>query len=388
MIKIAFIVPPFLGHFHPTLSIGEELIRNGYKVYWIAMPEGFQHVIPEGGHFLKIKEYSSTATGIINFGMESLQGLYEDILVPINKFMYDEIKPYILSEGFDVIITDHQAFVGAILAHEFNIPYITSVTAPAAIERSKEFPEVINFERNQIVKLQQYFGINKTEPLVCASPLTLVYSTTQFLQSENFPLNYQFVGPSIKNRIEHYIQIKEIDQIEPSKPKILVTIGSILKLDQTLVDKMIEAFKDENVSIILVADPGIKDEWPSNFFVYPYIPQLKVLEKVNAVICHAGHNTVCEALRFGLPLITLPMVNDQSYIATKVCKCGAGIRLKYKRLKSHHLKNSVQELLSNPTYRAAAQRIKESFEEAGGSRRASELIEQFMIQSRILTPNN
>jgi MGT family glycosyltransferase len=376
MTKIAFITPPFLGHFHPTISIGKELIKRGNSVYWINTNEKFMELIPAGGNFIKIKSFTPEA--INDFGIQSLQKLYENVLIPLNKFMYYEIMPYIKSVGFDLIITDHQAFAGAILATEFNIPFVTSVTAPAAIESSSDFPEIFNFECEQIKKLQQYFGINKEFPLVCSSPLTLVYSTTLFLQSYNFPLSYQFVGPSIQERIEPDIPVNEIDLLDSTLPRILITVGSILKCDETFVEIVIEAFQHEKVNIILIADPKLRNGWPKNFLVYPYIPQLEVLKKVQAVICHAGYNTVCETLSFGLPLITLPVMFDQSYVATKVAKCGAGIRLKYRRLKSKYLKDSLMQLLSNPDYSNAAQKIKKSFDDAGGAKRASDLIEQLI----------
>jgi MGT family glycosyltransferase len=387
MFKIAFIVPPFLGHIFPTLGIGKELILRGHHVYWISMLATLEEMIPEGGKCIIVKS-SSELYSDIDFGLQSLQGLYEKILIPLNLSMYYAVKPYIESENFDVIVTDHQAFAGAVLAHEFNIPYITSVTAPAAIEQSVHFPEVMNYEHDQIVKLQYLLGVDNAEPLVCASPLTLVYTTTAFLQNKSFPLTYKFVGPSIEGRISDETPLLEIDERNSSKPKVLVTLGSLLKRDLTFVDKVIEAFKNEDVTVILVADPALKTSWPSNFLVYHHVPQMSVLEKVQAVICHAGYNTVCEALSFGLPIITLPMVNDQSYIATKVKNSGAGIRLKYKRLKSNHLTESLRELLTNPAYARAAMNIKRSFEKAGGSWQAANLIERFCIQNKEYTQDS
>jgi MGT family glycosyltransferase len=305
--------------------------------------------------------------------MESLQGLYKEVLVPLNLHLYREIKPLFEKETFDFVITDHQAFAGAVLAFQHNIAYATSVTSPAAIEPSRYFPEIINFERNQIVEFQQSVGVNLGKPLVCNSPLTLVYSTKLFLQNHDFPKNYEFIGPSLSGRPTY--DIAEIDGLGDSVPKVLVTLGSILKSEKSFLDTMIEAFGNEKINIILVSDPGLKKRWPDNFHVFRHIPQIKVLGKVDAVVCHAGYNTVCEALSFGLPLVTLPIVNDQSYVATKVKNSGAGIRLKYKRLKSGQLKQSLREVLTHPSYREAAQKIKASFNKAGGSKRAAELVE-------------
>ena len=389
MRKIGIITPPFIGHVNPTLSIGKALIEKGYQVCWLSLSGHIAEIIPAGGEFIKVDAYTPQAARIdLALGLESLEGLYEEMFLPLNIHMYHTMKPYIENGNFDILITDHQAFAGGALGHEFNIPFITSVTAPAAVIPSPNFPNVIEFERDQIIKFQKIVGINVPAPLVCSSPLTLVYSTPEFLQHEDFPETFRFVGPSTKDRFEYDFWFEGIDALTKKIPKVLITIGSILKAETHLLDKIIEAFKDEKIQVILNCDPNIRNDWPENFLVYSYIPQLKMLERVDAVICHAGYNTVSEALSYGLPMITLPMVNDQSYVATKVKNSGSGIRLKYRRLTSKHLKESLRELMSNPSYRNCALRIKASFDLAGGSLRAAQLVEDFIDQYAAINEYN
>lgn len=130
----------------------------------------------------------------------------------------------------------------------------------------------------------------------------------------------------------------------------------------------------------MVASPDMKSKWPKNFHVFSYIPQLRVLDVVDLVICHAGHNTVVEALNKGIPIVAIPIVHDQSYIAGKVVKSGAGLRLKYKRLTSGLITEAVNEILANPAYKLAAQRIEKSFQLSGGEQRAANIIEKHIAQ--------
>lgn len=383
MARIAFITSPFLGHILPTLPVGKELITLGHEVYWIGVIDAIIERLPRGGKYLLAQvdtiEYNESES---HYGMESLRMLYENVLIPLNKAMYKGIKSCLQSNSFDFVVIDQQAFVGAIVAHELNIPYATSVTAPAAIDQSLHFPEVINFEKSQIIELQKRYGIDLEWPLVCTSPLTLVYSTMEFIQKSTFPSGYKFVGPIVSHRVESDFLVSEIDMINKTKPIVFISLGSILKPDIDFINKVIDAFMNEPITVILVADPKMKSEWPLNFHVFPFVPQLKVLANVDAVICHAGYNTVCEALSFGLPLITLPIVNDQSYVATKVSECGAGIRLKYRRLTSTHLRDGLCKILNEKSYRVAAEKVRDSFGEAGQEKRAAELIDAY-IQSNI-----
>jgi UDP-glucoronosyl and UDP-glucosyl transferase len=58
-------------------------------------------------------------------------------------------------------------------------------------------------------------------------------------------------------------------------------------------------------------------------------PQLRPLKHVDAVVCHAVHNAVCETLACGLPLVAAPITNDQPVVAQQVVDPGAGIRLRF-----------------------------------------------------------
>jgi UDP:flavonoid glycosyltransferase YjiC (YdhE family) len=50
---------------------------------------------------------------------------------------------------------------------------------------------------------------------------------------------------------------------------------------------------------------------------------------MSAVVCHGGHNTVCEAVAHGVPLVVTPIRDDQPIIARQVADAGAGIRLHF-----------------------------------------------------------
>ena len=43
-------------------------------------------------------------------------------------------------------------------------------------------------------------------------------------------------------------------------------------------------------------------------------------------VTHGGHNTVCEALAHGLPLVVAPIRDDQPTVAAQVVQAGAGVR--------------------------------------------------------------
>ena len=113
-----------------------------------------------------------------------------------------------------------------------------------------------------------------------------------------------------------------------------------------------------------------------NVIVRREVPQLALLRRVDAVVCHGGHNTVCEALAHGLPLVIAPIVFDQPGVAQLVVEAGAGIRVKFARVRARELRRAVDAVLQEPRYRLAAERIQESFRSAGGSAAAAVALEE------------
>jgi UDP:flavonoid glycosyltransferase YjiC (YdhE family) len=109
------------------------------------------------------------------------------------------------------------------------------------------------------------------------------------------------------------------------------------------------------------------------------VPQLELLPQLDAVICHAGHNTTCEALAHRVPLVVAPIRDDQPAVASQVTAAGAGIRVKFGRVNAPELREAIVTVLSDPTYRDAAAVIADSFDAAGGAKAAADRLEMLLL---------
>ena len=106
------------------------------------------------------------------------------------------------------------------------------------------------------------------------------------------------------------------------------------------------------------------------------MPQLDLLPHLDAVVCHGGHNTVCESLWHGVPLVLAPIRDDQPIVAGQVVDSGAGVRVRFNRATEAHLTTAVERVLTDESFRAAAMRISRSFQAAGGSTAAADHLER------------
>jgi MGT family glycosyltransferase len=105
---------------------------------------------------------------------------------------------------------------------------------------------------------------------------------------------------------------------------------------------------------------------PANVVVQPYVPQLEVLGRASVFVSHGGMNSVSESLYHGVPLVVVPQMGEQEIVARQVEELGAGLCLPKKAVTADSLRESVQRLLADDTFRQQAALVRQSFEAAGG----------------------
>lgn len=389
MARFAFIVPPLTGHVNPTLSLGAVLLSRGHEVGWVSLDASLGERLPAGGQLLLIsyeendkkKQQNAEYLDIISrknvYGIDSVRFLYEEVLIPLNRHCYEGVRRWLRDFQPELVMTDHQLFAGAVAAIQEGIPYTTTVTAPAAIKVMEELPKVHEWEEKQVIALQQELGLPGETSVACSPRLTMVLTSKAFFGEMALPEWYRFVGPVLHRR-ENTPSFDWEAFRRDTRPKILVSIGTTFDhgYKKAFFAKVAEAFAGADMRVVVVSDSDLLDTWPENFQVQRQVPQLELLPYLDMVVSHGGHNTVSETLTNGLPLVVIPIAYDQSHVAGRVVRVGAGVRLNYNRFKARHLREAVDEVLRHEHYREAAVRMQESFREAGGVSAAADLLEQ------------
>jgi UDP:flavonoid glycosyltransferase YjiC (YdhE family) len=106
------------------------------------------------------------------------------------------------------------------------------------------------------------------------------------------------------------------------------------------------------------------------------------LQCADAFITHGGMNSVHEGLYYGVPEIVVPHQMEQLLNAVRVKTVGAGILLgekaPYGRVTAAELREALDKVLNDDTYRQKANHYGKSLKDAGGYQKAVELIEEFV----------
>jgi MGT family glycosyltransferase len=105
-------------------------------------------------------------------------------------------------------------------------------------------------------------------------------------------------------------------------------------------------------------------------------PQIELLKRANLCITHAGLNTALEALAQGVPMVAIPVTNDQPGVAARIAYTATGVVVPLKDLTAHKLRIAVDQVLADPRYRENARRLQQAIRKVNGLDVASELIER------------
>jgi UDP:flavonoid glycosyltransferase YjiC (YdhE family) len=124
---------------------------------------------------------------------------------------------------------------------------------------------------------------------------------------------------------------------------------------------------------------------PGNPLVVDYAPQLALLRHATLAVTHGGLNTTLESLSEGLPLVLIPIANDQPGIAARAAYLGVGEFIPLQRLAVPILRDVIQRVLAAPNYRKAATKCAAQMKNLNGPALAADLIETAFRTRRRVT---
>ncbi len=114
---------------------------------------------------------------------------------------------------------------------------------------------------------------------------------------------------------------------------------------------------------------------PGDVVAVPYAPQRQLLPRVSAFVSHGGANSVMEALTEGVPMLLLPVCNDQPVQAHFLTQSGAGLALEPRTLTVDACRTALRQLLAPGTpLRAKVAALAASYRARDGAKEAAERI--------------
>ena len=392
-----FVVPPLTGHINPAAGVAAELAGRGHRVAWACADPGLVRrlageeavvfpcdgPVPGAGDGVRPPEIR---------GPEALKFLWERFLVPLAEEMAPGVRAAVQEFGPDVVVADQQALAGALVAERLGVPWATSATTSAEFtDVLAGMPKVAEWLDAVLHGLRDRIGAPSGTASDTASGtadprfsphLVLAFSTPELVgPGARTGDRIRWVGPSVAARPAP--SGFPWDWLDPSRGTVLVTLGTAnTDVGARFLRECLDALRARADRLqAVIADPagvlGAADD-DKSVLILPAVPQLPLLERVDAVVCHGGHNTVCEALWHGVPLVVAPIRDDQPVVAAQVADAGAGVRVRFGRADATRLGAAIDAVLHEPGHRAAAGRIRTAFRAAGGASAAASHLERLV----------
>jgi UDP:flavonoid glycosyltransferase YjiC (YdhE family) len=171
-------------------------------------------------------------------------------------------------------------------------------------------------------------------------------------------------------------------------PLVYVTLGTVFNLESgDLFARLLAGLRELPVDVVVTVgsqlDPAELGPLPGNVHVERYVVQALLLPSCSAVVCHGGSGSVIGALAHGLPLVVVPLGADQPQNAARCEELGVGRVLDAVRATPEEVREAVSEVLSNPSYRAAAERLRDETAALPGPEHAVALLERLAAETRV-----
>lgn len=376
--KILMVNLPFSGHSNPTMGLAKELHERGHEVGYIHSYEWEDRIRATGCQFIP---YRGTTPD-----------KYKKAELNYWRIAYDTVEAEL--GDYDLLIYEVLFFPGKSLADKLGKPCVrlfSTFALNANILRAFGLsggPYITMLFRYKLLYkplsalVSRSFQLAKkdiVQELTANAPeLNFTYTSRDFqMDNASFPEDhYRFVGPSLSGRSTPTTGT-EIDYTPMKRPIIYLSMGTMVNHSSRFYQKCFEAFSHKELTLIIALGHGVKKETftdvPANIKLYSYVPQLEVLEHCDLFITHGGMNSVNEAIWFGVPMLVIPIGNDQPTVARRVEETGLGRTISAKKTTAAALYQAAIDVLHN-TQQPVLQAMKEKSRSAGGNRAIADTI--------------
>ena len=376
--KILFITLPYHGHVVPTIGLVQELIKQGCEVTYLMPFEWETKVAESGAKFIGYDNHSRLS--------EQIKSAYATAESIVDKF--------------DFIVYEQFFFLGKHLAEKYHKPVARIFTAPVTNEKlMKEFIAskgplsifkhkwIARAFTKDIAKGISMKTNNWLDEIVYNPPeLNLVYTLREYqpYEAEFSEEQYKFIGPSIYER-----RAETFDFVKGKNPVVYISLGTVVKGAVSFFQNCLEAFRDENVDVIISVgekfDVRKLKNIPSNIQIYNSVPQPEVLKQADVFVTHGGMNSVSESLVYGTPMVVIPFSSDQPVNAQCVENLGVGKRLEYSDVNKDTLKEYVLSVLLDTQIKKNVAKVQKLIGKAPGNQGGARmLIEYYENMERVL----
>jgi MGT family glycosyltransferase len=380
------------GHLNPMVGVAHWLMRDGHHVGWLTIPEPAPGLAALGVEVVTLPHVEappSLVTGgkelaRLVLDRERLRAWIRTLLLDAVPGQVEPVRSALRGFRPDVVALDGMLYQGAIAAHQEAVPYAGVSSALTLLAPQDLDIELLRTVRGLAVDRAALFARYGMAPefrtCECLSPrLNVVFATEALVGADvSVPPHTDLVGPTRPlgpRGDEADFPWQRLD----GRPLVYVSFGSQISWQPELFRVVAEAVAQLRAQLVVSAGElaltDFASRLPGNPVVVSYAPQLALLERASAAVSHGGANSVMEAMDHGVPMLLIPICNDQPVQAHFLVKAGAGLSLERARLTPESVRDALRKLLDPAQpYARNARIVRDSYRASDGAREAARLI--------------
>ena len=334
--RVVFFSTPAYGHLQAVYPVLARLVRAGVRVDWYCTEAYRELVTKTGAHF------HSYCVDFSRYPLDRLTAdffsLYRGLLV-LNRRCYLRYRGEIRENPPDLLLYDSMCSFGKNLAKQFGLPSVCLCTTlaynlptlifsnffwPSLKLTVKHAPELLRLTlKEQCFRRREGLpGFSPLDLFVNRGDKTLVFSPPEFQPfAQSFPPSFDFVGTTIRDRIEADSSIENCD--------IYLSLGSIFAARTGELERILETPLFRGKKVIVSAGYAAADLQKrlgrERLSFVRRTNQLALLGKTGLFVNHGGLNSVYESLYFGVFQICIPQQEEQRLTALLVEKKKLGL---------------------------------------------------------------
>jgi UDP:flavonoid glycosyltransferase YjiC (YdhE family) len=284
----------------------------------------------------------------------------------------------------DLLVCEEVDFGAMIAAERLGLPYATVlVIAAGSFVRPEFVAEPLN-EVRAIHSLPPDPDLAMLSRYLVLSPAPPSYRDPAF----PLPATAHSIRPLMFDPARNDPAPAWLAQLSDA-PTVYFTLGTVFNVESgDLFTRVLAGLRDMPINVIATVgrdiDPAELGPQPANIHIEQYIPQALILPHCDAVISHGGSGSVIGTLAHGLPMVLIPMGADQPLNAARCAELGVGQVLDALAATPEMVRAAVATVLSDPSYRQAAERLRDEIAALPGPEYALTLLERLMAEQRPL----
>lgn len=419
MTHFGIICPTSSGHLNTILPLGQELQKRDHRVTLVGLLDAKPKTEAASLNFLPVgKEDFPPGAIAASFGkLGTLSGMTAvrhtiGLLKTEANVILREAPAAIKAAGIEALLVDQASLAGGTVAEYVGIPFITICSAallnrevgvppfntpwqysPAWYPRARNWfgyrilDRLAKSIRELIADYRRQWNLPRhSHPNQNYSTLAQISQQPAELEfpREELPPWFHFTGPFHNSAAREPVEFPW--EKLTGQPLIYASMGTLQNRLFAVFEAIASACEGLDAQLVISLGgstaPETLPQLPGAPLVVGFAPQLELLPKASLTITHAGMNTTLESLTNGVPMVAIPITNDQPGVAARIAWAGCGEVVPLQRSNVPRLREAVRRVLTEDSYKENALRLQAAIRRAGGVTRAADIIEEVVSTGR------